>query len=86
MPERRGRARRLISPGPKLPALAGNRLPDRDGIPTAMLAAGGIQLLVPLDSATEWAAQKALLRGPVDLRAASIVPDTDERIDQQDGA
>jgi ATP-dependent Lhr-like helicase len=75
----------ILTPGPKLPALAGNRLLYRDGIPTAMLAAGSVQFLEILDSATEWTAQKALLRGPVDLRAASIVPDTDERIAQDDG-
>jgi ATP-dependent Lhr-like helicase len=37
----------------------------RDGVPTAMLAAGDIRFLESLDDATEWAAQKALLRGPV---------------------
>ena len=35
--------------GPKLPALAGNRLLYRDGIPTAVLAADDIQFLEALD-------------------------------------
>ena len=35
----------ILTPGPKLPALAGNRLLYRDGIPTAVLAADNIQFL-----------------------------------------
>ena len=49
----------ILTPGPKLPALAGNRLLYRDGIPTAVLAADNIQFLETLDDATEWTAQKA---------------------------
>jgi hypothetical protein len=37
----------------------------RDGIPTAMLVADGIQFLETFDPAKEWTAQKQLLRGPV---------------------
>jgi ATP-dependent Lhr-like helicase len=55
----------ILTPGPKLPALAGNRLLYRDGIPTAVLAADNIQFLESLDAASEWTAQKALLRGPL---------------------
>jgi ATP-dependent helicase Lhr and Lhr-like helicase len=55
----------ILTPGPKLPALAGNRLLYRDGIPTALLAADDIAFLETLDDATAWTAQKALLRGPV---------------------
>ena len=39
----------ILTPGPKLPALAGNRLLYRDGIPTAVLAADDIQFLESLD-------------------------------------
>ena len=39
----------ILTPGAKLPALAGNRLLYRDGIPTAVLAAGDIQFLETLD-------------------------------------
>ncbi len=63
----------ILTPGPKLPALTGNRLLYRDGIPTAFLAADDIQFLESLDDATEWKARKALLRGPV--RAPSIAPE-----------
>ncbi|MEA2990921.1 MAG: ATP-dependent helicase Lhr and Lhr-like helicase, partial [Alphaproteobacteria bacterium] len=62
----------ILTPGAKLPALAGNRLLYRDGIPTAVLAAGDIQFLETLDHAREWTAQKALLRGP--LHAPPISP------------
>jgi ATP-dependent Lhr-like helicase len=66
----------ILTPGPKLPALAGNRLLYRDGIPSAVLAGGDIQFLETLDDAREWTAQKALLRGPV--HAPSISPHADE--------
>jgi ATP-dependent Lhr-like helicase len=66
----------ILTPGAKLPALAGNRVLYRDGIPTAVLAAGDIQFLQSLDAATAWSAQKALLRGP--LQAPSISPDTEQ--------
>jgi ATP-dependent helicase Lhr and Lhr-like helicase len=58
--------------------LAGNRLLYRDGIPTAVLAAGEIRFLETLDDARKWTAQKALLRGPV--RAPSILPNADEQV------
>ena len=62
----------ILTPGPKLPALAGNRLLYRDGIPTAVLIADNIQFLETLDDAREWTAQKELLRGPD--QAPSISP------------
>jgi ATP-dependent Lhr-like helicase len=55
----------ILTPGPRLPALTGNRLLYRDGIAVALLAADNIQFLEQLDPAAEWTAQKALLRGPV---------------------
>ena len=69
----------ILTPGAKLPALAGNRLLYRDGIPTAVLAADDIQFLETLDTAREWAAQKALLRGPV--HAPSISPNSYDEFD-----
>jgi ATP-dependent Lhr-like helicase len=62
----------VLTPGPKLPALAGNRVLYRDGIPVAVLAADEITFLEPLDDATQWTAQKALLRSPA--HAPSISP------------
>jgi ATP-dependent Lhr-like helicase len=72
----------ILTPGAKLPALAGNRLLYRDGIPTAVLAAGDTQFLETLDDAREWTAQKALLRGPV--HAASILPNADEQVSRRE--
>jgi ATP-dependent helicase Lhr and Lhr-like helicase len=52
----------ILTPGPRLPALTGNRLLYRDGLPIALLAAGEVQFLETLDPASEWEAHKALLR------------------------
>ena len=68
----------ILTPGPKLPALAGNRLIYRDGIPMAVLAADDIQFLETLDDASAWTARKALLRGP--LRAPPISLDGDDNV------
>jgi ATP-dependent Lhr-like helicase len=68
----------ILTPGPRLPALAGNRLLYRDGIPTAVLIADDIQFLEALDDATEWTAQKELLRGPV--RAPPISPASHQEV------
>jgi ATP-dependent Lhr-like helicase len=63
----------ILTPGPKLAALAGNRLLYRDGLPIALLAGGEVEFLETLDPATEWEARKALLRGPVPAALARIV-------------
>ena len=55
----------ILTPGPKLAALTGNRLLFRDGLPAALLAGGEVQFLVTLDAARQWEARKALLRGAV---------------------
>ena len=52
----------ILAPGPKLAALAGNRLLYRDGVPAATLSGGEVQFLETLDPATDWFARKALLR------------------------
>ncbi|HEY3910229.1 MAG TPA: DEAD/DEAH box helicase [Stellaceae bacterium] len=55
----------ILTPGPRLAALTGNRLLYRDGLPVAMLAGGETQFFEALDPATRWEAGKALLRGAV---------------------
>jgi ATP-dependent helicase Lhr and Lhr-like helicase len=57
----------ILTPGPRLPALTGNRLLYRDGLPVAMLAAGEMVCLEALEGASQWEARDALLRsaGPV---------------------
>jgi ATP-dependent helicase Lhr and Lhr-like helicase len=52
----------ILTPGARLPALAGNRVLYRDGIPIATLAAGEVRFLETLDAASEWEAHKTLLR------------------------
>jgi len=55
----------ILTPGPKLAALTGNRLLYRGGLPVALLAGGEVQFLADLDTAAQWEARKALLRGAV---------------------
>ena len=55
----------ILTPGPKLAALTGNRVLYRDGLPVALLAGGEVQFLETLDAAAQWQARKALLRGAV---------------------
>jgi ATP-dependent Lhr-like helicase len=55
----------ILTPGPKLAALTGNRLLYRDGLPIAFLSAGEVQFFEILDPPVQWEARKALLRGAV---------------------
>jgi ATP-dependent Lhr-like helicase len=52
----------IITPGAKVPALTGNRIAFRDGVPVAALIGGNVETLATLDSATEWEAKKRLVR------------------------
>jgi ATP-dependent Lhr-like helicase len=52
----------ILTPGPKLAALTGNRLLYQDGLPIALRAAGEVHFLQRLDAPSEWDAHKALLR------------------------
>jgi ATP-dependent helicase Lhr and Lhr-like helicase len=62
----------ILTPGAKLPALTGNRLLFRDGLPVASLAGGEVQFLTPLDAADQWAARKRLLRSPSPAQLADL--------------
>ena len=55
----------ILTPGPRVAALTGNRLLYRDGVPIAMLAGGEVRFLEPLSVETEWGARNALLRRQV---------------------
>jgi len=55
----------ILTPGPKLAALTGNRLLYRDGLPIALLAGGQVTFLETLEASVQWEARKALLRGVV---------------------
>jgi ATP-dependent Lhr-like helicase len=52
----------ILTPGPRLASLAGNRLLFKDGLPVATLAAGEIRYLEELPPKEQWEAQVALLR------------------------
>ena len=52
----------ILTPGPRLAALTGNRLVFRDGLPIAALAGGKVEFLSDIDGATQWEAEKRLTR------------------------
>ena len=52
----------IVTPGPRVPALAGNRVLLRDGAPLAVLTGGQTDFLATLEPAAEWAARNALLQ------------------------
>ena len=62
----------ILPPGARLPALAGNRVLYRDGLPLATLAGGDVRVLETLDAATEWQVRGALLRRHVPAALADI--------------
>jgi len=70
----------IVTPGPRLPALAGNRLLYRDGLPIAAYAAGEVRLLESLGPKEEWEARNAVLRRhvPAALLALEEPPAGDE--------
>jgi ATP-dependent helicase Lhr and Lhr-like helicase len=74
----------ILTPGPKLAALTGNRLLYQDGLPVAILASGQVQFLQELDPVREWDAHKALLLaaepGP------PIAPETADDVDERPAA
>jgi ATP-dependent Lhr-like helicase len=63
----------ILTPGPKIASLAGNRVLYRDGMPIAALAAGEVTFYTALDPTTEWQARQLLLRAPV--WAPALAPD-----------
>ncbi len=52
----------IVTPGPRLASLAGNRLLYRDGLPIAVYAGGQVSYLETLPPNEQWNAQTALLR------------------------
>jgi ATP-dependent Lhr-like helicase len=61
----------ILTPGPKLAALVGNRVLYRDGVPIALAASGEVAFLLEIDAARKWQARKILLRGSVASRERS---------------
>jgi ATP-dependent Lhr-like helicase len=54
----------ILTPRPKLPGLAGNRVLYRDGLPVAVLEGRAVRLLEPLDHATSAELRMALFGHP----------------------
>jgi ATP-dependent Lhr-like helicase len=52
----------ILTPGPRLAALTGNRVLYRDGLPVAVFAGGEARFLETLEPGSQWQARKALLR------------------------
>ena len=67
----------ILTPGPKLPPLAGNRVLYRDGLPVATSTGGETTFLEELDAGDAWQARKALAHGqsaPSRLPDAELLP------------
>jgi ATP-dependent helicase Lhr and Lhr-like helicase len=62
----------IVTPGARLPALAGNRVLYCDGLPLATLAGGEVSFLETLDAGAQWQARNALLRRHVPAALADI--------------
>jgi ATP-dependent helicase Lhr and Lhr-like helicase len=62
----------ILTPGPRLAALTGNRLLYRDGVPIAVLSGGKVQFLETLDAAAQWEAQNRLLRSAAPALMADL--------------
>ncbi|WP_276316619.1 DEAD/DEAH box helicase [Halomonas flagellata] len=54
----------ILTPGSRLPAVAGNRLLYRDGVPEAVLHNGEVHCLEVLPAAEQWQVTEQLRRGP----------------------
>jgi ATP-dependent Lhr-like helicase len=52
----------ILTPGGRVPSLAGNRVLYRDASPVAALIGGEAKFLVELEAAEQWAVRNALLR------------------------
>jgi ATP-dependent helicase Lhr and Lhr-like helicase len=61
-----------LLPGPRVPALTGNRILLRDGVAIAVYVSGETQLLAQFEPQVEWQARNALLRRP--LPASQVRP------------
>jgi ATP-dependent helicase Lhr and Lhr-like helicase len=62
----------ILTPGARLPALAGNRVLYRDGVPLALLAGGEVTFLAELPAAEQWEARNKLLRRHVPAALADL--------------
>ena len=61
----------IVTPGARVPALTGNRLLYRDGVPVAVHAGGKTEFLVEVPENEAWNARNALIRGVAATSTAS---------------
>jgi ATP-dependent Lhr-like helicase len=66
----------IITPGARLPSLAGNRLLLKDGLPIAQYVGGEVRFLEKLSPTDEWEAHTALLRRQAPLAVELDDPET----------
>jgi ATP-dependent Lhr-like helicase len=52
----------ILTPGDKVPRLAGNRLLFEGGVPIAVHCGGGVHYLTPLDASAQWEVKNLLIR------------------------
>jgi ATP-dependent Lhr-like helicase len=63
----------IVTPGPRVPAVPGNRILFRDGEPAAVRIAGEVQVLSRMPGSEEWSVKKALARKPYPERLRSYL-------------
>jgi ATP-dependent Lhr-like helicase len=61
-----------LTPEGRVPALTGNRVLYRDGLPVAAYVAGEVRFLTPLEPKDQWEAQNAILRRHVPAALADL--------------
>jgi len=52
----------ILTPGEKVPRLAGNRVLFENGVPIAVQSGGDVQYLTPLDAGAQWEVRNLLIR------------------------
>ncbi|MET1027259.1 MAG: DEAD/DEAH box helicase [Dongiaceae bacterium] len=62
----------ILTPGPKVAALTGNRVVFRDGLPIAALIGGKVEFLTEIDAGAQWEARKKLLRSATSRMFADL--------------
>jgi ATP-dependent helicase Lhr and Lhr-like helicase len=62
----------ILTPGPKLSGLMGNRVLYRDGLPLALYSGGEVQFLESLEAPEQWRARKTLLRSSAPISLISL--------------
>jgi ATP-dependent Lhr-like helicase len=61
----------IVTPGGRVPALAGNRVLYRDGVPVAVQVGGKAEFLIEVPDQQAWNARNALIRGVASASSAA---------------